>query len=340
MNPDLELVQTRKDESFRAWMHDYPHTVAKWHFHPEYEVHVIRASTGKCFVGDYIGDFAPGNLVITGPNLPHNWICDGDADASSGVGVAADADTKPRIGSIASADASADASAGSAVVVPSRDCVLQFTRETAERMVFAFSELQPLLGLLDDASRGVQFPDALGIELMPMMIELATAQGPRRVVLLMALFERLIACTERRLLAGPVYDVSAQPHTTSTINQVLTYIQQHVSGAVRESDVAELAGMSVSTFTRFFRKQTGCTFTQFLQRLRINEACESLMCSNLSITDICYRVGFNNLSNFNRQFLAAKGMPPSRFRSLHQLNEVGLRERGGIAKVTEDSAQA
>lgn len=69
MNPDLELVHTRRDESFRVWAHDYPHTVAKWHFHPEYEIHVIQASTGKFFVGDFIGDFAPGNLVITGPKL-------------------------------------------------------------------------------------------------------------------------------------------------------------------------------------------------------------------------------------------------------------------------------
>lgn len=79
--------------------------------------------------------------------------------------------------------------------------------------------------------------------------------------------------------------------------------------------------MSVSTFTRFFRRHTGSTFVQYLNRLRINEACELLMCSALSVTDICYRIGFNNLSNFNRQFLAMKGMPPSRFRALHRLNE-------------------
>lgn len=292
MNPDLELVHTRKDESFRAWVHDYPHTVAKWHFHPEYEVHVIRASTGKFFVGDFIGDFVPGNLVMTGPNLPHNWICD----------------------------------SGDAVTVPSRDFVLQFSREAVERMVSAFPELQPVLGLLDDASRGIQFPNALGVALAPLMVELSTAHGPHRVGLLMSLFEQLVGCRERVLLAGPAYDVKAQRYLSSTINQVLSYIQQNVSGTLREADVAELAGMSVSTFTRFFRKHTGCTLVQYLHRLRINEACELLMCTNLSVTDICYRVGFNNLSNFNRQFLAAKDMPPSRFRSLHQLNELAVKE--------------
>ncbi|MEF1435485.1 AraC family transcriptional regulator, partial [Neisseria gonorrhoeae] len=84
----------------------------------------------------------------------------------------------------------------------------------------------------------------------------------------------------------------------------LSYIQQNLPGTLRETDVAELAGMSVSTFTRFFRRHTGCTFVQYQNRLRINEACELLMCSTLSVTEICYRVGFNNLSNFNRQFLS------------------------------------
>ena len=60
---------------------------------------------------------------------------------------------------------------------------------------------------------------------------------------------------------------------------------------------------------------------RYLNRLRINEACELLMFSDLTVTDICYRVGFNNLSNFNRQFLAMKQVPPSRFRALHRLNE-------------------
>jgi AraC-like DNA-binding protein len=287
MSPDLELVHTRRDESFRAWVHDYPHTVAKWHFHPEYEIHVIQGSTGKFFVGDFIGDFAPGNLVITGPNLPHNWISE----------------------------------IGERESVPSRDVVLQFSRDAAERMVAAFTELHSIVGLIDDAARGIQFPDSVGLAIAPLMKELAVSRGCRRVELLMSIFGKLSSCTERTLLAGPAYDVNAHRYMQSTINQVLSYIQQNLMGTLREADVAELAGMSVSTFTRFFRKHTGCTFVQYQNRLRINEACELLMCSTLSVTDICYRVGFNNLSNFNRQFLSSKSMPPSKFRAMHQLNE-------------------
>ena len=76
MNPDLEVVQIRRGESFKAWAHGYPFHTVRWHFHPEYELHHVVATTGRYFVGDFIGEFEPGNLVLTGPNLPHNWVSD------------------------------------------------------------------------------------------------------------------------------------------------------------------------------------------------------------------------------------------------------------------------
>ena len=76
MEPDLEVVQIRPGESFAAWSHGYPYRTVRWHFHPEYELHLVVATTGRYFVGDFIGEFEPGNLVLTGPNLPHNWVSD------------------------------------------------------------------------------------------------------------------------------------------------------------------------------------------------------------------------------------------------------------------------
>ena len=74
VQPDLELVAVPRDESFKVWSHGYPYRTVRWHFHPEYEIQLITSTTGKYFVGDFIGNFAPGNLVMTGPNLPHNWV--------------------------------------------------------------------------------------------------------------------------------------------------------------------------------------------------------------------------------------------------------------------------
>jgi AraC-like DNA-binding protein len=102
---------------------------------------------------------------------------------------------------------------------------------------------------------------------------------------------------------------------------VLSYIGKNLANELRESDLAQLAGQSVSAFSRYFRRHTGLPFVQYVNRMRINLACQLLTDDELSVTDICFKAGFNNLSNFNRQFLAVKGMAPSKFRRYQQLND-------------------
>ena len=75
-SPHLEWVTSDPAESFRWQTHDFPCNIARWNYHPEHEIHLIRRSTGKAFVGDYIGEFGPGCLTVVGPNLPHNWVSD------------------------------------------------------------------------------------------------------------------------------------------------------------------------------------------------------------------------------------------------------------------------
>lgn len=70
MQPDLELVHIRKGESFAAWRHGYPFRTVRWHYHPEYEIHLVVATSGTFYIGDFVGRFSPGQLIMTGPNLP------------------------------------------------------------------------------------------------------------------------------------------------------------------------------------------------------------------------------------------------------------------------------
>ena len=98
---------------------------------------------------------------------------------------------------------------------------------------------------------------------------------------------------------------------------MLAYINDNLTEPFGETDLARIAGLSAGAFSRSFRRHTGLALVQFINRLRINFACQLMMNdAGLRITDACYASGFNNLSNFNRQFLKHKGMTPSRFRAL------------------------
>ena len=102
--------------------------------------------------------------------------------------------------------------------------------------------------------------------------------------------------------------------TLDLINTVVSQLTHDVAQPITLADVATQVGMTESRFSRFFRKATGNTFVDFVNRVRINRACQLLMESDRYITHICYEVGFNNVANFNRRFLEIKGMTPSEFR--------------------------
>ncbi len=135
MEPDLEVVQIRPGESFAAWSHGYPFRTVRWHFHPEYELHLVVATRGRYFVGDFIGEFDPGNLVLTGPNLPHNWV----SDIPKGT------------------------------TVPLRCRIVQFTEQFIDGMQAALPELAALQPLLEKSRRGVLFSHETSRQVAPLM---------------------------------------------------------------------------------------------------------------------------------------------------------------------------
>ncbi|MCP3723403.1 AraC family transcriptional regulator [Paraburkholderia sp. CNPSo 3272] len=284
--PDLELVAVPRDESFKVWSHGYPYRTVRWHFHPEYEIHLITATTGKYFVGDFIGSFTPGNLVMIGPNLPHNWVSSVPHDEP----------------------------------VDERCLVLQFDADFIARAIDAFPEFRRVEVLLDASRWGLLFTPETGAAAEPILREMLGAQGMRRVTLFIDLLDLLVQSEEPAALASEAYRADPARYAGTRINHVLAFIGKNLSQELRETELAELAGQSVSAFSRYFRRHTGVSFVRYVNQLRINLACQLLMSGELNITDICYQVGFNNLSNFNRQFLLIKEMSPSRWRSYQRLN--------------------
>jgi AraC-like DNA-binding protein len=283
MNPDLEVVQIRRGESFKAWSHGYPFRTVRWHFHPEYELHHVVATRGRYFVGDFIGEFEPGNLVLTGPNLPHNWVSDLPEGAT----------------------------------VPLRCRIVQFSEDFIGNATRALPELGGLDHVLEQSRHGALFSPETAAEIAWALEELIEAQGVRRIELFMAVMGSLSRAHDVRTLASSSYFPDPSGYMSAAINKVLAHIGGHLTEPFNETDLAAIAGQSPSAFSRSFRRHTGMALVQYVNRLRINLACQLLMSDDtMPITEICYAVGFNNLSNFNRQFLAQKGMPPSRFRTL------------------------
>jgi len=288
MSPYLELVGIQEQESFKVWAHGSPYETIRWHFHPEYEINLVTHTSGRFFVGDQTGSFEPGQLFMVGPNLPHNWISELP-------------DAQP---------------------VAQRCVVLQFSGKCIRRGIEAFPELGTLERLLADSQRGILFSTEVAERAAPLLTTLLAARGFQRVHQFLSLLNILAQSQDNTLLATPTFRPDIALYQSSTINQVLAHLAEHLGDSLCESDLARFAGMEASAFSRFFRRHTGVPFIQYLNRLRVSRACELLIASGTPITEICYTCGFNNVSNFNRRFLAAKSMPPSQFRRYHRLNDV------------------
>lgn len=283
MEPDLEVIQIRPGRSFATKAHGYPYHTVRWHFHPEYELHLVVATTGRYFVGDFIGEFEPGNLVLAGPNLPHNWISDVPKGSS----------------------------------IPLRCQLIQFSENFISGTMKVLAELGSFDPVLEASRRGVLFGADTSRQVAPLMNEVQQAHGVRRIELFMMIVGLLSRAQDSQLLASPSYLPDPSGYMSAGINKALAYIRENLTKSFDEADLAAIADQSTGAFSRAFRRHTGMSLVQYVKRLRINLACQILMSDDhASITDICFEVGFNNLSNFNRQFLAEKGMTPSRFRRL------------------------
>ena len=263
----------------RCLEHGFPNPLVRWHYHEEYELHLITQTHGKVFVGDYIGHFEPGHLVLTGPRLPHNWI---STDVPS-EGVAR------------------------------RDVVLQFADEPLRGAAGFLPELRDVLPLLERAKLGIEF-FGMSERAAASLARIRELHGLPRISEFLKFLGELAECNDYRLLSSMPLQSFDDDASLAQISGIVDYITSHVTESFSMAELSQRVGMSESQFSRSFRRATGNTFTDFVNRLRITRACQLLMETDRYISNVCYDSGFNNVANFNRRFLEIKGMTPKEFR--------------------------
>lgn len=276
--PELEYHEF--SEFLRFLEHGAPDPLIRWHYHDSYELHFIIRSSGKLFVGDYIGEFSPGNLVLTGPRLPHNWI-------STNV---------PAEG------------------IPARDMAIQFGHPPLELAAKYIPELREIMPLLERAKYGIEFFN-ISEQAEPYFYRIRDAKDVNRFADFLTLLGLLAKSNSYRLLSSAQMQSFDDDASLAKINTVFTYITENYSEQISADMLSAKLGMSQTKFSRFFRKATGNSFTDFVNHIRVNKACQLLMNTDKYVTNICYDVGFNNVANFNRRFLEIKGVTPKEFRS-------------------------
>lgn len=251
------------------------------HQHPVYELNFVERAPGvRRIVGDsneVIGDYDL--VLITSPDLEHVW------------------------------------EQNTCVSEDIREITIQFDIDFSGSSIFDRNPFNSMKRMMVEAQKGLCFPlDAI----MKVYRELDTLSsikdGFYAFMQFLTILYELSKCEGARALSSTSFAKIEVTSDSRRVQKVKTFIDAHYREEIRLAQLSDIAGMSDSSFSRFFKLHTGRNLSDYIIDLRLGHACRQLVDSTNSIAEICYSCGFNNLSNFNRIFRKRKGCSPSEFR--------------------------
>lgn len=251
----------------------------QFHFHNEYEIALIIKSSGKRIVGDNIEDFTDGDLVLMGPHLPHisynNYV------------------ETPEVHAL----------------------VIYFNPDWLTDTYINSSDLTDFRKLLEDMNRGIKIIGRTKKKVTESMVKLKKSSGLERVIIILKILEIISRSKEYEYLASEGYANSYSKKDVKRIDEVYKYVMKNFTDNIMLEDIAAIANMTPTAFCKFFKNKTQKTFSNFVNEVRIGYACKLLCDENLSISQICFKCGFNNLTNFIKNFKRFAKMIPSEYKA-------------------------
>lgn len=286
MKPAFEKLLTPSGQSFRCFNRETLSLAARLHRHPELELTYVKHGSGTRIVGDSIASYGDHDLVLIGPDLPHTW----QSDTFRGQKV----DLHPAI-------------------------VIQFRHDFVGTDLSASPEFANLRELFDTARRGLQFPPEFAQQLGKKLSTLNEGPPARRLVSLLECLVELAEYPNPIPLASIAYGQSSKDLSSSRVERICNLIgERYCDASLTHLELAKLAGMNASAFSRFFRQATGKTVMDYLAELRISLACRLLIQTEMPVTEIYEAVGFCSSSSFTRRFGQLRNLSPSAYRQAHR----------------------
>lgn len=283
MRPVFEQVHVPLGNSFALLWRELYEIPFEWHYHPEYELTLTLNARGQRYVGDHLGEFESGDLVLLGPNLAHTWSARERIDTET----------------------------------PMLAVVVWFGERWLQELVRILPELSSLQKLSENAKTGYQFSAATAVQVQADLVSLqALAPADRLPVLLhilLALGQERQGTQLSQQHAVPVNDAGRE-----RLAKVMAHIHARWKSPLPVAELAAIASLSSGAFHRFFKRHTGRTVVNYIAQLRIGQACQRLIETERPIGLIAAEAGYLNLAHFNRQFKKFRGLSPRELRAKYR----------------------
>jgi len=250
------------------------------HYHEEFELNFIaNGKGGRRVIGGHMELIDDIELVLVGPNLQHGWFTH-----------------KCKSKNI-------------------EEITIQFHRDLLEDSFLQRNQMSFIRTMFQQSLRGILFSKETAERIKPRIVELSQKSGFESVLELLSILHALSTSQNMRVLS----DISFQPadsisYNSRRIDSVMAHLNKNFERDISLLEVSRLVAMSEVAFSRFFKTRTGKTFVDTLNEIRLGHASRLLIDTTQSISEIAYRCGFNNMSNFNRIFKKKKQCTPKEFR--------------------------
>ncbi|NQX78897.1 AraC family transcriptional regulator [Gilvibacter sp.] len=251
---------------------------AAWHFHPEIELVYVDKGSGKRHIGNPVSYYSEGDLVLIGSNVPHF----GFTDRLTGN---------------------------------SEEVVIQFNEDFLGPEFFEKPEMSQIKKLFKRGKQGIVFYGQTKEEIGKQMSALTAMTPLNKLTGLLNILEQLSLSDEYELLNIDSVIIEAKPQDNNRLELLYDFVNKEYTRHIPLAEAANMVSMTEQAFSRFFKKKTGKTFTQFVNEHRLVHASRLLAEEPMGITDICYDSGFNNFSHFNKLFKKFSGKSPSQYRN-------------------------
>lgn len=258
------------------------------HRHAEYEINFVENCQGaRRVVGDSEEEVGSYDLVIVGHGVSHGWE-----------------QARCRSNKI-------------------REITIQFPVDIFGNEMLRRTQMQSVKNLLERSARGVAFPVTSIMRIYHHIEELINADSSfYQMMKLLEILHLLAIDKDGRQLSNGNQQSTRLTAGTNRLKRIQEYIAENYRNEVRLTKLAEMANMSPSSFSRFFKLRTGRSVSDYLIGIRLDVASRELVTTSTPIADICFSSGFNNVSNFNRIFKKNKGYTPKEFREIYKRNKI------------------
>ena len=286
MKQAIRKLPIPNSKSYRMQNLIAPYFDPYWHFHHEHQLVVVMKGTGTRFVGDDISHFESGDMVLTGANLPHVWRNDEEYFQNLGL--------------------------------ETHCIVIYFSPDFMGDSFLAKDEMGTISELLTRANRGLEIVGETRDRIREMMKDMLNQKGFDGVISLLQILNILSTSNQLKFINKKGYLNTVSDSDSKRMSAIHSYILNHYKSAIRLEDVANLANLSPTSFSRYFKAHTNKTFSDFVAELRISQACKLLHKDDLSIIQIAHECGYRTLSNFNKKFKEITGSNPLKYRKKYQ----------------------